>query len=92
MTTPSHIYSPGRPGWAKPATVGYVPSKLRQERDIAPGDLVKWHPCARNVLNYVEGEHVGLVLRYLGLRDAVIVLTPSGEHREFFIKFIEKSS
>ena len=92
MSTPGYIYSPGRPSWAKPGVVGYTPSKLRQERDIVPGNLVKWHPCARDVLNYVEGGHVGIVLRYQGLRDVVIVLTPSGEHRDFFIKFIEKSS
>ena len=72
--------------------VGDTPSELRKERGIMPGDLVKWHPSARDVLGYKEGAVIGIVLRYLGRRDAVQILDRRGERWTCLLQFIEKSS
>ena len=72
--------------------VGDTPSELRKERGIVPGDLVKWHPCAHDVLGYEEGEVIGIVLRYLGRRDVVEVLDRKGDRWTFLLQFVEKNS
>jgi len=72
--------------------VGDVPSELRKERGIVPGDLVKWHPSARDVLGYKEGAVIGIVLRYLGRRDAVEILDRAGDRWNCLLKFVEKNS
>ena len=72
--------------------VGDTPSELRKERGIVPGDLVKWHPSARDVLGYKEGAVIGIVLRYLGGRDAVEILDRAGDRWDCLLQFIEKSS
>ena len=70
--------------------VGTTPSELRKERNINPGDRVKWHPCARHVLGAEVGAYAGVVIRYLGLRDAVVIIDPEGSSRNCLLKFIER--
>lgn len=79
-----------RPDWANPNHVGYTPSELRKERNISPGDQVKWHANARNVIGAEVGEPAGVVVRYLGLRDAVILMDSNGSCTDCLLKFIEK--
>ena len=70
--------------------VGTTPSKLRKERNINPGDRVKWHQDAQNVLGAEVGAYAGIVIRYLGLRDAVVIIDPEGSSRNCLLKFIER--
>jgi hypothetical protein len=72
--------------------VGDTPSELRKERGIEPGDLVKWHPCAEDVLGYKAGAVIGIVLRYIGRRDAVEILDRGGGIDTYLLKFVEKNS
>ena len=70
--------------------VGTTPSKLRKERAICPGDQVKWHASSHGVIGAQVGEYAGIVIRYLGLRDAVVLLKPDGSSSNCLLKFIEK--